>query len=59
MPKLEQYQSYIDYEKKSGDPARVQCIYERAITDNCLNSQLWLQYLQYLVRCIVVVTSSV
>ncbi|CAK8690689.1 unnamed protein product [Clavelina lepadiformis] len=48
--KLEAYQACIAFEKKSNDPARIQCIYERAIADNCLNSELWVQYLTYLVR---------
>nr|CAB3265871.1 squamous cell carcinoma antigen recognized by T-cells 3 [Phallusia mammillata] len=52
MPKLDAYHQYIEYEKESHDPARVQCIYERAIADNCLNSDLWFQYIKYLVETI-------
>ena len=48
MSKIEIYEKYIEYEKKSNDPARVQCIYERALAENCLNSQLWIAYLSYL-----------
>nr|XP_002121273.1 squamous cell carcinoma antigen recognized by T-cells 3 [Ciona intestinalis] len=47
-PKTEEYNAYIDHEMKSNNPARIQCIYERAITDNCLNAQLWMDYLKYL-----------
>ena len=49
MPKLAEYRSYIDMEIKDGDPARIQCIYERAIKDNCLDSDLWKDYTDYLV----------
>ncbi|WAR03246.1 SART3-like protein [Mya arenaria] len=47
-PRLEEYQEYISYEEKEGDPARIQCLYERAIQENCLNTHLWLQYTKYL-----------
>ncbi|KAJ8312590.1 hypothetical protein KUTeg_009963 [Tegillarca granosa] len=47
-PRLEEYQSYIKYELSEGDPARIQCIYERAIQENCLNSDLWLDYTKFL-----------
>ncbi|XP_053375966.1 squamous cell carcinoma antigen recognized by T-cells 3-like isoform X2 [Mercenaria mercenaria] len=47
-PRFEEYQEYIKYEEKEGDPARIQCLYERAIQENCLNSSLWLQYTKYL-----------
>ncbi|GFO32792.1 squamous cell carcinoma antigen recognized by t-cells 3 [Plakobranchus ocellatus] len=47
-PHLEVYQDYIQVELKSGDPARVQCIYERALKENCLVPDLWLQYTKYL-----------
>ena len=49
MPKLAEYRSYIEYETKDGDPARIQCIYERAIKDNCLDASLWREYTDYLV----------
>uniref|UniRef100_H2ZFC2 Squamous cell carcinoma antigen recognized by T-cells 3 n=1 Tax=Ciona savignyi TaxID=51511 RepID=H2ZFC2_CIOSA len=47
-PKRAEYTAYIEHEKKSNNPARMQCIYERAITDDCLNAQLWIDYLKYL-----------
>ena len=49
LPKQAEYEAYIDMELKDGDPARIQCIYERAIKDNCLDANLWKQYTEYLV----------
>eukprot|EP00111_Clytia_hemisphaerica_P004917 TCONS_00014140-protein len=46
--KLELYKSYIAFEIKSGDPTRIQCIFERAIKDNCLQHDLWISYTNYL-----------
>lgn len=48
-PRLEAYLSYIDYEMTHDDPARIQNIFERALQENCLNSELWLKYAKYLV----------
>ncbi|GFR93553.1 squamous cell carcinoma antigen recognized by T-cells 3, partial [Elysia marginata] len=47
-PELEVYQDYIQLELETGDPARVQCVYERALKDHCLVADLWLQYTNYL-----------
>uniref|UniRef100_A0AAR2LFX3 RRM domain-containing protein n=1 Tax=Pygocentrus nattereri TaxID=42514 RepID=A0AAR2LFX3_PYGNA len=49
-PKLAEYQGYIDYEMKEGDPARVQIIFERALAENCLVPDLWAKYTTYLDR---------
>ncbi|XP_044296655.1 squamous cell carcinoma antigen recognized by T-cells 3 isoform X1 [Varanus komodoensis] len=49
-PKLAEYQAYIDFETKAGDPARVQLTYERALAENCLVPDLWARYTQYLDR---------
>ncbi|NXW67907.1 SART3 protein, partial [Hirundo rustica] len=49
-PKLAEYQAYIDFEMKAGDPARIQLIYERALAENCLVPDLWTRYNQYLDR---------
>ncbi|PKK25915.1 squamous cell carcinoma antigen recognized by T cells 3 [Columba livia] len=49
-PKLAEYQAYIDFEMKAGDPARIQLIYERALAENCLVPDLWARYNQYLDR---------
>lgn len=38
----------MKYEQSSGDPARVQLLYERAITDFPVSSDLWLDYTRYL-----------
>ncbi|XP_060070147.1 squamous cell carcinoma antigen recognized by T-cells 3-like [Ylistrum balloti] len=47
-PRLEEYRAYIEFELKEGDPTRIQCVFERAIQENSLNSDLWLQYTKYL-----------
>ncbi|KAK7172807.1 hypothetical protein R3I93_002818 [Phoxinus phoxinus] len=49
-PKLAEYQAYIDFEMKEGDPARVQIIFERALAENCLVPDLWIKYNAYLDR---------
>ncbi|XP_066512483.1 squamous cell carcinoma antigen recognized by T-cells 3-like [Hoplias malabaricus] len=49
-PKLAEYQSYIHYEMKEGDPARVQIVFERALAENCLVPDLWAKYTTYLDR---------
>ncbi|XP_075686407.1 spliceosome associated factor 3, U4/U6 recycling protein [Rhinoderma darwinii] len=49
-PKLAEYQAYIDFEVKEGDPARIPLIFERALADNCLVPDLWARYTQYLDR---------
>lgn len=49
-PRLAEYQAYIAFEMKVGDPARVQLIFERALAENCLVPDLWIRYSQYLVR---------
>uniref|UniRef100_A0A8C8X001 Spliceosome associated factor 3, U4/U6 recycling protein n=1 Tax=Panthera leo TaxID=9689 RepID=A0A8C8X001_PANLE len=49
-PRLAEYQAYIDFEMKIGDPARVQLIFERALVENCLVPDLWIRYSQYLDR---------
>lgn len=54
FPHLEQYFRYIEYEELKGTPQRVQCIYERAIVDNCLVSDLWVKYTRYQDKKVVV-----
>ncbi|KAM3868135.1 squamous cell carcinoma antigen recognized by T-cells 3 [Diretmus argenteus] len=49
-PKLAEYQTYIDYELKDGDPARIQIIFERALAENCLVPDMWAKYTTYLDR---------
>ena len=50
-PRLEEYQKYVEYELSECDPARIQCLFERALLDNCLVPELWIQYTNYLVSC--------
>ena len=40
------YLEYLQFELKEKDPVMIQQLYERAITDNCLNETLWLDYLR-------------
>ncbi|GCC23990.1 hypothetical protein chiPu_0002388 [Chiloscyllium punctatum] len=49
-PKLAEYQAYIDFEMKEGDPARIQIIFERALSENCLVPDLWARFTLYLDR---------
>lgn len=48
-PHYEEYKSYIEFEKSQGDPSRVQSIFERAVVENCLKEDLWLDYVKYMV----------
>ncbi|XP_074525920.1 squamous cell carcinoma antigen recognized by T-cells 3 [Halichoeres trimaculatus] len=49
-PKLAEYQAYIDFELKEGDPARVQITFERTLAENCLVPDMWAKYTNYLDR---------
>ncbi|XP_068594447.1 squamous cell carcinoma antigen recognized by T-cells 3 [Brachionichthys hirsutus] len=49
-PKLAEYQTYIDFEMKEGDPARIQITFERALAENCLVPDMWTKCTQYLDR---------
>ncbi|XP_020519015.1 squamous cell carcinoma antigen recognized by T-cells 3 [Amborella trichopoda] len=46
--KLHHFLAYIKFEESSGDPIRVQLLYERAIADFPISSDLWLGYTSYL-----------
>lgn len=48
-PRLAEYQSYIDFEQKEGDPARIQITFERTLAENCLVPDMWARYATYLV----------
>lgn len=48
-PKLAEYQAYIDFELKEGDPARIQITFERTLAENCLVPDMWAKYTTYLV----------
>ncbi|KAK9095754.1 hypothetical protein Sjap_021251 [Stephania japonica] len=52
--KLHHFMAYLHFETSSGDPARVQILYERAITEFPISSDLWLSYAQYLDQTIKV-----
>ena len=45
---LSVYQEYLEFEKKSKHPVRIQNLFERRITDHCLQPDVWLEYLRYL-----------
>ncbi|KAL9980223.1 hypothetical protein ACROYT_G008778 [Oculina patagonica] len=47
-PKTTEFKSYLEYELKKGDPARIQCLYERSMKDNCLVGDMWTEYTSYL-----------
>lgn len=47
-PKTAEFKSYLEYELKKGDPARIQCLYERAMKENCLVGDMWTEYTSYL-----------
>lgn len=44
---IEIYKEYINFEISRQQPVRIQCIFERAIKDNCLDVSLWLLYITY------------
>ncbi|KAF3340792.1 squamous cell carcinoma antigen recognized by T-cells 3 [Carex littledalei] len=52
--KLQHFMNYIKFEESSGDPARVQILYERAISEFAVSSDLWLAYTNYLDRTLKV-----
>ncbi|XP_020088462.1 squamous cell carcinoma antigen recognized by T-cells 3 [Ananas comosus] len=54
--KLQQFMSYIKFEESCGDPARVQVLYERAVVEFPVSSDLWLGYTSYLDRTLKVPT---
>ncbi|MCO5600438.1 hypothetical protein L7F22_054551 [Adiantum nelumboides] len=45
---LQKFLSYIALEEETGDPARVQVLYERAIAEFPITQDLWLKYTIYL-----------
>ncbi|XP_006659057.1 squamous cell carcinoma antigen recognized by T-cells 3 [Oryza brachyantha] len=46
--KLQEFLKYIKFEESSGDPARVQVLYERAVSELPVVSDLWMGYTNYL-----------
>lgn len=47
---LDAYRQYLDFELKENHPPRIQCLFERRITDHCLEPTVWVEYLNYLNR---------
>ncbi|KAL1222530.1 Pre-mRNA-processing factor 39-1 [Cardamine amara subsp. amara] len=45
---FQEFMNYIKFEKASGDPTRVQAIYERAVAEYPVSSDLWVDYTVYL-----------
>ncbi|KAF9690327.1 hypothetical protein SADUNF_Sadunf01G0184000 [Salix dunnii] len=52
--KFQNFMNYLKFEKSVGDPARVQVLYERAVADFPISSDLWLDYTRYLDRTLKV-----
>ncbi|CAM8971398.1 unnamed protein product [Rhodiola kirilowii] len=46
--RLQNFMNYLKFELSSGDPARVQILYERAVVVFPITSDLWLDYTRYL-----------
>lgn len=42
------YRKYIDLELKEGNPVRIGSIYERRLTDHCLDPTHWMEYASHL-----------
>ncbi|KAL0927795.1 hypothetical protein M5K25_002005 [Dendrobium thyrsiflorum] len=54
VDRLQHFVNYIKLEDSIGDPARVQVLYERALADFPVSSDLWLGYTSYLDRTLKV-----
>lgn len=52
-------QKYIKFEESFGDPARVQVLYERAVSELPVSSDLWMGYTSYLDRTLKVLFETV
>ncbi|XP_071729799.1 uncharacterized protein [Rutidosis leptorrhynchoides] len=46
--RLQSFMAYLKFEQSSGDPSRVKSLYERAITEFPISSDLWIDYTNYL-----------
>ena len=53
---LEKFREYLAFEKDEGEPARVQCLYERAVAEHCLVAGVWEEYIAYLESTIKIET---
>ncbi|XP_024032738.1 squamous cell carcinoma antigen recognized by T-cells 3, partial [Morus notabilis] len=54
LERLQEFMNYVKFEQSSGDPARVQILFDRAITEFPVSSDLWLDYTRYLDRTLKV-----
>ncbi|KAF9623145.1 hypothetical protein IFM89_037726 [Coptis chinensis] len=52
--KLQHFMIYLKFEQSSGDPARTQILYECAVTEFPVSSDLWLDYTRYVDQTIKV-----
>ena len=52
-PRTAEHNAFIECELKEGNPARIQLAFERAITDDPLQVELWARYTKYIVCFIV------
>ncbi|CAI0376801.1 unnamed protein product [Linum tenue] len=52
--KLQHFMNYLTFEKSFGDPARVQVLFERAVAEFPVSSDLWLDYVRYMDRTLKV-----
>lgn len=57
-PHLEAYERYVEFEMRGNEPVRIQCIFERALVDNCLVVDLWKKYIDYLEHQLKIPTLS-
>ena len=53
---LEKFREYLALEKDEGEPARVQCLYERAVAEHCLVAGVWEEYIAFLESTIKIET---
>ena len=44
----EHYKEYLDFEISAGQPTRITCLFERWVTEHCLDPEVWLKYLRFL-----------
>nr|XP_045609668.1 squamous cell carcinoma antigen recognized by T-cells 3-like isoform X1 [Procambarus clarkii] len=50
VDKLATYRRYIAHTKETDNPAAVQSLYERAVTDHCLDVGLWEEYVTFIMH---------
>lgn len=56
--KLWMKQKYLKFEESAGDPARVQVLYERAVSELPVSKDLWIGYTSYLDRSLKVLLET-